>query len=532
MFGLKDISVSFLTGHPVWVILGGLVLLGLAGLLYWKTNPPLPLWLRIVLGTLRVVAVLALIIALAQPVIRYTRHYERKPRATFLVDRSSSMDREEDGRTRSARVDSLLNSPDAQTLRARCDLTVRYFGADLKSAPGEVNRNETALGTVLQELDREELSERSDYWLLFSDGNSNAGPRPSDIAPGLTTPIMAVGMAAGGGVADIGLTDVNYNTVVFAGQPTEMQTRLHWEGARPGPVTVQLLDSGRVLAEQSLQIDQESGYADVPLKYVPSRPGQALLNVSVDHLAEETDFNNNARTVSVKVLKSRLAILLACESADYEVGFLHRFLRQSDRYDVTLIVTGRQAGNLAGVFPSQQAELNRYDLVILYNPEPSRLDNLHGLLKSYLSERGGGVWVFLGPRFDGAAVSSRVSELLPFYPSSRAGLIYAQFHAMPNEGELFHPWPTTARLSGRPGRTCRRSRCFCHVTRSPRAAWFWRPPPARSDFERRYSDIEGSAPARCSPWPPLRFGPGALSLRGTVPVNRLMPGWSKRPSTG
>jgi LPXTG-motif cell wall-anchored protein len=65
MFGLKDISVSFLTGHPVWVILGGLVLLGLAGLLYWKTNPPLPLWLRIVLGTLRVVAVLALIIALA-----------------------------------------------------------------------------------------------------------------------------------------------------------------------------------------------------------------------------------------------------------------------------------------------------------------------------------------------------------------------------------------------------------------------------------------------------------------------------------
>ena len=439
MFGLKDISVNILTGHPVWVVLGGLVLLTLAGLLYWKTNPPLPRWLRIMLASLRVVAVLALIIALAQPVISYTRHYERKPRATLLVDQSGSMDREEESRTRAARVDSLLNGPDTQTLRARCDLTIRYFGGDLKNNPGEVNRHETALGTALQELDREELAERSDFWLLFSDGNSNSGPRPTDIAPGLAAPVWAVGMAAGGGVADIGLADVNYNAVVFAGQPTEMQTRLHWEGARPGPVTVQLLDSGRVIAEQSLQIDQESGYADVPLRYVPSRPGQTLLNVNVEHLAEETDFNNNARTVSVKVLKSRLAILLACESADYEVGFLHRFLSQSNRYEVSLIVTGQQAGNLAGAFPSQQTELNRYDLVILYDPEPSRLDNLHPLLKSYLSERGGAVWVFLGPRFDGASASTRTAELLPFYPSSRAELIYSQFHAMPSEGELFHP---------------------------------------------------------------------------------------------
>jgi hypothetical protein len=439
MLGLKDISVNFLTGQPVWVVLGCLVLLGLAGLLYWKTNPPLPRWLRIVLVALRVLAVLALILALAQPVLSYTRHYERKPRATILVDRSASMDRTEDGRTRASRVDSLLNSPAAQPLRERCDLTTRYFGGDLKNRPEEINKNETAVGLALQELDREQLAERADYWLLFSDGNSNTGPRPADIISGLTTPIITVGMAAGGGTADIGLADVSYNAVVFAGQPTEMQTRLRWDGAKPGPVTVQLLDSGRVIAEKSVQIDQESGFADVTLRYVPARPGQALLSVRVGQLTEETDLNNNARTVSVKVLKSRLAILLACENADYEVGFLNRFLTRSDRYDVKLVVMGRQAGNLAGRFPDQQTELNRYDLVILYDPEPSRLDNLHDLLKSYLADRGGGLWVFFGPRFKGVVASTRAAELLPFYPSNRAGLVYAQFHAVPSEGELFHP---------------------------------------------------------------------------------------------
>ncbi len=424
MLGLKEISANFLTGHPVLVLLGGLVLLSLAGLLYWTTNPPLPRWLRIVLAALRTTAIVALILALAQPVLSYTRHYERKRRATILIDKSASMDRVESGRSRSQRVDSLLNSESANALRANCDITTRYFGADLKSSAGDVNPRETAIGTVLQELDREQLAERSDYWLLLSDGNSNSGPRPSDAISGLSTPIEAIGMASGGGAADIGLIDVNYNTVVFAGQPTEMQTRLRWNGASPGPVTVQLLDSGRVIAEKSLQIDQESGFADVPIKYTPSRPGQALLNVRVGQLPGETDANNNARTVSVKVLKSRLAILLACENADYEVGFLNRFLRQSDRYDVKLIVMGRQAGNLADRFPDRQTELNRYDLVIMYDPDPARLDNLSPLLKSYLAERGGGLWVFLGSRFKGKVASPRTTELpaVLSYFSGRADL--------------------------------------------------------------------------------------------------------------
>ena len=67
MFGFKDISIDFLTGSPVvvWFVLGLLLLLAIY--LYRRTNPPLPLYIRIILGGLRLIAILALMLTLANP---------------------------------------------------------------------------------------------------------------------------------------------------------------------------------------------------------------------------------------------------------------------------------------------------------------------------------------------------------------------------------------------------------------------------------------------------------------------------------
>jgi hypothetical protein len=438
MFGLQHISVDFLSGQPIWVVSGLLALLGLAIWLYWRTNPPLPRWLRVTLGVLRVVAVLALILALLEPTISYSRRHERPPRLSILVDHSASMNRIEHGRSRLARADSLLSGDLAGRLFSACDVNTYYFGANLSDQPNAIDTNGTALGEVLRELDRRQLEQPADCWLILSDGNSNSGPIPSEVMSSLRTPIVSVGMAADTGIADIGITGVDYNAVMFVGQPSEFKAKLRWDGVSDRQLRVQLLDSGRVAAETPLAIEQASGLAEVDLRFTPNRPGQTLLSIRVAPLEDEPDTDNNSRTVSVKVLKSRVNVLIACESPDYEIGFLNRYLRQSDRYEVELLVLGRQAGNLAGRFPVQQTELNRYDLVILYDPEPSRLDILHGLLKSYLSERGGGLWVILGSRY-GRGSYRQASELLPFYSSQRPDIVFAQFHGLPAEGELFHP---------------------------------------------------------------------------------------------
>ncbi len=439
MFGLKDISIEFLTGNPVLVGLAFVVLILLSLLLYFKTNPPLPLHFRILLGGLRVIAMLALIGALFEPVISFSREYNRNVRVAVLLDKSSSMDRQEPDKSRAARLDSLMSCPDFSRLKASADVETYYFGENVDQSSDLVNRDKTALGEALHELSRRELAEPSDFWFLFSDGNSNSGRQPADAARGLSVPVYSIDMAQDAGSFDVALSAVDFNPVVFVGQKTEMKVKLNWHSARGQRFTVQLRHDTRILDESHYTLSQEDGLGEVTLSYVPAEPGQRLLQVQIPILEEEETGENNQRTVAVKVLKSRLTILLVTAHPDYEVGFLNRYLKQSEKYDVDLIVTGPKAGNLFDRFPASQTELNRYDLVILHDPEPSSLEAYQEIIKSYLSERGGAIWVTMGRQFAESGPVPWFNRLLPFSQSSQRGVDYGDFHGQPAEGNLFHP---------------------------------------------------------------------------------------------
>ncbi|MCP4684426.1 MAG: hypothetical protein GY867_03160 [bacterium] len=439
MFGIENISIDFLTGSPVFVWLALVVMVGLSVWLYLRTNPPLSLPVRLLLGFLRLVAVLALAAALFEPVISYTQKFERPRRVAVLLDRSASMDRVEDGKSRRVRLDSLLSSGEFERLRNATNLNTWYFGSNLDRAGDKVGTDKTAIGEAVRELEQIELAEPSDYWLMFSDGNANSGLRPSEAAAGKTVPIHTVGLAGAAGDVDVSMAEVDFNPVVFVGKASEIKVKLSFHSAAGRRARVKLSESGRPLTEDSFDIIDQGGYGEVTLKYVPDAPGQKLLRIEVPQLEGETAIGNNHRTIAVKVLKSRLAVLLAAEKPDYEVGFLNRYLRKSDRFDVDLLITGRKSGNLGGRFPAAQAEWNRYDLIVLYDPDPNDIQTRQTLLDSYLKERGGGVWLLMGPQFAARGPQEWAKNLLPFYPGSRRSAVYSQFQGVPAEGHLFHP---------------------------------------------------------------------------------------------
>lgn len=439
MLGFHDISVDFLTGHPVLVVLGLVALLVLAWLLYYRTNPPLPVYLRVILGVLRVIAVIAITLALLEPVITYNREFERKRRVDLLLDRSASMDRTEAGLTRAARSDSLLSSGSFAQLKAAVDLTPWYFGGTLSGEQKDIDKERTALGDALAALATRQMAEPPDQILLLTDGRSNSGRSVPDAASGFPTRVLAINLAAESDEFDIALRDVQFNPVLFVGQPTEIKVRFAWQHAAGKSFAAQLRKGDRLLAEAPFAGGEESGQGDVTIKWTPDNPGQELLTVTIPPLAGETSSANNTKTISVKVLKSRLLVLLVTDHPDYEIGFMKRYLEQSDRFEVDLKVTGPRAGNLAGKFPSAQTELNRYDLVILYDPDPAQYETRRQIITSYLSERGGAIWVLLGERFSSRGPVAWFNQLLPFTQSLQRRIDYFEFHGEPSEASLFHP---------------------------------------------------------------------------------------------
>lgn len=421
------------------MVLALIALLALTVYLYRRTNPPLPLWLRLVLGGLRVIAILALIGALFEPVISYTRSDERQPRVAVLADYSSSMDREEQGLTRAQRLDSLFQSSGYRAFENAVDIEPYYFAGELSTHRNDLTRDRTALGEAVYQLEQEQLARPADFWLVFSDGKSNTGRRPQEIAQGFPIPIETIDLATDVGNFDLRLADIDYSPVLFVGQKAVLTARISWHNADGKSALVELREKKRVLAQGRFPISEESGFGDVPLEYTPDEPGQKLLEIAIVPLEGEESTDNNARSIAVKVLKSRLSVLLVAARPDYEVGFLRRYFEQSEKYDVTLVATGSKAGNLSGRFPQQQAELNRFDLVVLYDPDPQELDSRREIIRSYVADKGGALWVMMGPRFAQRGPVDWFNQLLPFSQSRRQEAMAAEFEAEPAEGNLFHP---------------------------------------------------------------------------------------------
>jgi hypothetical protein len=439
MFGFKEFSADFLTSVPWLVWIGFLGLLALAGLLYYRTNPRTSVPLRILLASLRTIAIVALILALFEPVISYRREHQRARRVSVLIDGSGSMEKIEAGKSRRARVDSVLSSESFAGLRSHADITTAYFGRDLSFSEDKINKDGTGLGTAVAGLASTQTTEPADNWLLLSDGRTNSGRSPVLAATGMKTPVTAVSVSFDVGNFDVALENVDFNPIVFAGQSTDIKATINWQGGKGKATSVRLLDGTRVLAESRFSIAEDGGKAELLLKYVPDQPGQKLLRVEVPRDTDEENEGNNAKTISIKVLKSRLQVLIATNTPDHEVGFLRRHLLQADRYDVDLRVLGTRAGNLAGRFPTTQSELNRFDLVVLYDPDPQQLAPAQHLLTSYLSDRGGAVWVFLGDQFASRGPVDWFNQLLPFYQTGKRAVEYVEFHGEPSEENLFHP---------------------------------------------------------------------------------------------
>lgn len=439
MFGINDFNINFLTQSQIiiWPVL--ILLLILAVYLYLRTNPPIPRYLKIILSSLRMIAVIALMAALLEPVISYTTEYEREKQIAVLLDYSQSMEKIESDKSRKARLDSLLSGHEFEFIKNNFQTETYYFGENLSSTSDKVDGSQTSLGSVLKRLNTSELSKPSDYWLLFSDGRSNAGEAAQKIAKELSSPVMAVNISGQSNNFDIGINNVDYNPVLFMSEPTEIKVKLSWQEALGKSINIELSDENRIVSTKTFKIDQDNGFGEVVLKYTPDKAEQKILKLNIPQFENEENKNNNSYSFSIKVLKNKLEILIAAPAPDYETGFLKRFFSKTDKYKVTLVVPSVKTGNIRSTFPSRQTEINKYDLIILQDPPVAILNNHKSILTSYLADKGGAIWILTGENFAKSKTPDWLNSLFPFSLSKGVRPVYSQFNAVPSEDQLFHP---------------------------------------------------------------------------------------------
>jgi hypothetical protein len=443
---MNDLRVEFLGSYLWLTILLCLTLLGIVCLYYRRTTPPLKKPVRWLLTMLRGFAFIALFLALAQPIISYSVVQHLKRRMAVLLDCSASMKLPLNTDTvfsRLQKAEEILDGSVLSRLRDEVDFDYYSFAESLDFSRQGLNLsgNKTDPGQALIQLRQSKAVNPYDYILLISDGRATEGENLPDLAGSFDQPIFTVAVGDSGRIGDVSLDRVDFDKIIFAGRQAEIKVIVSQQGSFAGKFRLKLSDEKRVLAEKSVIPPGDGRKCEYGLSYTPAIPGRLILDLNVSAPGDEKNRLNNRRRFSVRVLKSKLRILLYASSLNQEYAFLNRFLKNRNDYELVRVVDAPGGDRLGERFPNTQEKLNSFDLVIMIDPNLNRVRSHYEKIVSFLSDRGGGLLLLTGEEYVRSAAGNRLAELSPLAitPDLEMPYRYGRFHLVPDQRMIFHP---------------------------------------------------------------------------------------------
>jgi len=450
MFGVtsKNAHGAFAAG---WSTLPAVALLVIAagwfGFCYYRDGTR-PSWaVKGPLVVLRLLALSALMIVIAQPVIRYTKDDSVKPNVIVLVDNSESMSRQDPrlpakraaiegaaagiapeaagGLTRLDRINDALNhSGVLSSLAAKYNVHLYSFASKphaiplnaelLKKktfhasvVPDTVGGDSTQIGAALRAPLEELAGQPVAGALILSDGGNNMGEDPvltAETARQTGIRVSTSGVGDPTGTKDVALLSVLADDVVRVNNTVSVFASISQRGYAGKSVEVTLLRNGQPMDRQSVHLAADDQKQEIHFTYVPTVAGRFFYTVSVAGQPGEITLANNKRAYVQSVISKKLKVLYVEGEPRYEYRYLKNAILRDTSLDFgCLLLSGDDIasggeGNIeVKGFPTTEKELFEYDIVVLgdvprtYFTEPQLL-----ALRRFVEDRGASLLVIAG----------------------------------------------------------------------------------------------------------------------------------------
>jgi hypothetical protein len=299
------------------------------------------------------------------------------------------------------------------------------------------NGQETNLHRALQEaLAEKQLA----AIVLFTDGQHTGGDDPLLIArraKALGVKLLIVGLGDPSPRKNLEIQEIYADRQVFKGSAFEIQTLLRSEGYPNQNVEVELTESRvppnggeptkeTVVDKKTITIPAEGGQVRVAFSRSVDIPGKRLYSVRVKPQPDEIskDDNSPRDPAEVSILDSQSRVLLIAGGPSWEYRGVQRLLQDDESVNLSCWMqtnnpSRAQDGNtIITRLPETEEELARYDVVLLFDPDPRDFDDKFvDLLTKFVDKKARGILYFAGTKFasrfltDGS--SRKLAEILP-----------------------------------------------------------------------------------------------------------------------
>jgi hypothetical protein len=413
--------------------------------LYRREGRNLTLPIRVMFATLRMIVLLGVVAMLLEPVVVFTKTEHVPSTILVLRDQSESMDlkdayasepyaqrmadalhltgtKELRDTPRSKLIDRLLSTGLAKSLESNGDrtLAVHGFSAQLlqdattqPTTQPTVDRSTTALGSAVRQAIAAYRGQPLAGVLLITDGQSNAGEPPAkaaEYAGSEGIPIVSLAAGTPEGPRNAKVAKIEVSKSVFVRDPNQARVIIESRGLAHAPATLVLekrKDGGpwEPVANLPITLQENGQVQSVPFDFKEDRPCRLDLRATLADVGPELTTDDNVATEDVRVIRQKIRVLFVAGSTFPEVEFLRNALLRDAQVQASTWLQSatsdyEQPGNPSiKRLPQTQEELDDYDAVVLYDPDPSAWpQNFPTLLQDFVAKAGGGLVYVAGER--------------------------------------------------------------------------------------------------------------------------------------
>ena len=305
--------------------------------IYKETTPPVSRTLRNVLLIVRFFALLGILTLFFHPIITIQDTFVQKPDIAILIDKSKSLQIEDNSQKRFITIQELLEQDYWDNLEEKFNLHYLPFsttidtnfltiGVDSLKFDGEGTDISRALDLSKKHL----LNEYFTSAILISDGNYNTGENPEFFAQRYGIPINTVGIGDPAIKKDIVLQRISSNEIVYTNNRVSIDVTITQEGFEGNRIDLLLKEDDTVIDRQLIRLGSDGQEQAHRLFFTPQEPGFHEYKIEIPALQEEFTSQNNFRSLFVKVLESKIKILLIAGEPSMDLKYIQRALKEDE----------------------------------------------------------------------------------------------------------------------------------------------------------------------------------------------------------
>lgn len=424
MLGITRLLINFQEKNLRLVI--GLFILAilLAFATYRRTYPPVSKRKKTLLLSLRIVALFSLFLLLSEPILTIARRYTQKPVMAVLLDTSKSMELAGGQASRQEELKEILEGDLLGKLSSQSELEIYGFSdtispLDLNEGFPDSLGRATSIGEAAKSVEEKLKEKNLSGILIFSDGANNLGDDPLFVAKSKEIPIYTCGIGEYTPPRDIAIERMAHQDIGYVDNRIPIQVDVSQVGFDELKIPISIREVSTtpgkgILAQKNITLGASGGTQTLEFDITPQEEGIHQYELTVPQQEEEWVKENNCRIFSIKVLKSKIKVLLVTGSLDWEYTFLKRVLEKDKNIELKSLVYGKNQRVISGGFPRNEEELSQFDILIFVDPPNFIFAQHKEEINDFVFRNGGSALLLLGKDFTDSKAFMQAAQILPF----------------------------------------------------------------------------------------------------------------------